>query len=335
MCIMAVAVGSHEDFPFVLAHNRDEFFARTATEVLQDDDGVVAAVDSQSGGTWMGLAASTGVVAALTNVRCGRAPEPIGTRSRGELVSRVLRGDVAALASSDFAAFNLLHGRLQADGAPPTLSLSVSSPASPTPWQTRTSPVLEPGVGAVLSKSNDHGGAMTAAADGEALARQRGPVRQGCTWPKAAWLRAEVERTLGGEELAAARGEAGARALLAALEPHLSAASMPARFGELAEGVEPSEWSSLNSNDERALHRAPFIAPTEMPVDGAGRGAYGTVSQSVLIQSKAERAVYYAHRQTVPSGTGPPGSPAAPGAWSWRKVDLPASFVRTGALLGH
>ena len=119
MCILTVAANAHPDYPLVIAHNRDEYFARTAAPLAMRGD-ILCATDAASGGTWMGLNVRSGAVAALTNVRC--APRA-GSRSRGELVLRVLRGDKAAAASDEYANYNLLHAVLTADG-PVDLSLS-------------------------------------------------------------------------------------------------------------------------------------------------------------------------------------------------------------------
>ena len=101
MCIMCVAVHAHDDFSFILAHNRDEFFSREATPAHTSADGILSAIDVLSGGTWMGLNVETGGIAALTNVRCPVQPS---SRSRGELVTRVLRG-VGVHDVSDLPAF--------------------------------------------------------------------------------------------------------------------------------------------------------------------------------------------------------------------------------------
>jgi len=336
MCILSMALDAHPDLPLVLTHNRDEFHARTASHVQQHDDGVLCALDAESGGTWMGVNVRTGAFAALTNVRCGRPPAP--TRSRGELVARVLRGDVDAVPSSDYAAFNLVHGVLRPDGAPADLSLSVSSPAAGVdgacdgerrPWRTHTSPIAhEPGLPRVVCKSNDAGGGLTGRAAARQLLEECGTgaaaVGSSHTWPKAAWLQAEVEAALEGlpRDLA---GEPAARALLSALEPSLSASGMPPPFGGMVDGVGPSSWSPLNDEEERTLHRGPFIAPVELR-DGAAAAAYGTVSQSVLIQSRRAGCLFYIHRQTLPAAADAPreGSPAAAWDWQWHTVPLPA-----------
>ena len=98
---MAVAIGAHPDYPLIVAHNRDEHLARTATPLAQHNE-VICATDEESGGTWMGMNVVTGVIAALTNVRAHGSGKP-GTRSRGELVSRVLAGDVPAATTATSA----------------------------------------------------------------------------------------------------------------------------------------------------------------------------------------------------------------------------------------
>ena len=89
MCLLAVASGASDEFPVVIAHNRDEYYARQASPLAIHEDGTLCATDVSSGGTWMGYNCATGHIAALTNVRAAAEP---GKRSRGELVSRALAG---------------------------------------------------------------------------------------------------------------------------------------------------------------------------------------------------------------------------------------------------
>ncbi len=129
MCLAALSIGQSERFPFVLAANRDEFFARASLPLAwwQPPDGmspassasclVLSGRDLTGGGTWMGMTA-TGRLALLTNVR-----EPgrnlASAPSRGELVLQCLRAprpDLVALATSPARnGFNLLSIDLSAD----------------------------------------------------------------------------------------------------------------------------------------------------------------------------------------------------------------------------
>ena len=298
MCVLTIAIDAHDDYPLVLTHTRDEYFARTATPLRQRGD-ILAAADSASGGTWMGLNVRTGAVAALTNVRM--APVP-GARSRGELVTRALTGDGArAISSSNYARYNLLHGQLSTDG--PDLSLTVSA-LTPTekPRTSRVGPL-------VGAKSNDHGDALTT--------RSSDPASE-CTWPKVAWLREEVECLLASERIQRATGKPGARELVAALAPLLSARALPTPYCDRASAWRPASMCPLPVAIERKLQAAPFIAPFELPTSDngvLGTGAhdflYGTVSQSVLVQCRSDGCVYYAYRETKPlTSSGPPAAAA-------------------------
>jgi len=127
---MAFALPACAGEPFVLAANRDEDRRRpTAPLALWHTDAgtpVWAGRDGRDGGTWMGLTPN-GRVALLTNVRepgsaqAGQAP--VGTRSRGELVTRwldtasqrvteALPRFLAELQPAEYNGFNLVLGDL-------------------------------------------------------------------------------------------------------------------------------------------------------------------------------------------------------------------------------
>lgn len=120
MCLILLAWQAHPRYPLVLAANRDEFFARPSAGAAfwEDAPHVLAGRDLQGGGTWLGVTRQ-GRFAALTNYRDPaqvRADAP----SRGELVSRFLRGDESpdayalwlAAAAPRYNGFNLLYGTL-------------------------------------------------------------------------------------------------------------------------------------------------------------------------------------------------------------------------------
>lgn len=90
MCILFIAVEQHPDYPLVIAANRDEFFARPTqpSHWWHDSPAVLAGMDNEAGGTWMGIN-KTGYLAALTNIRDPHktVENPI---SRGKLVSDYL-----------------------------------------------------------------------------------------------------------------------------------------------------------------------------------------------------------------------------------------------------
>ena len=118
MCLIVVAQGLRGDFPFILAANRDEFFARptAAAAFWPDAPQILAGRDLEQGGSWLGVT-RTGRIAAVTNYReGGRARR--GVRSRGWLVRDFLLSEVSAqdfLGEVDaqrdqYDAFNLLVG---------------------------------------------------------------------------------------------------------------------------------------------------------------------------------------------------------------------------------
>lgn len=118
MCTIVVLHRVHPEHPLVVAANRDEFYDRPALPPRRLDDapGVVAGVDCEHGGTWMGVHAS-GLFVGITNQRTWGFREP-APRSRGRValdalatgssegVRRLLRG----LDPSEYNSFNLLWG---------------------------------------------------------------------------------------------------------------------------------------------------------------------------------------------------------------------------------
>lgn len=100
MCLASVALGRSERFPFVIAANRDEFFARPAAPLdwwtaAPGQPPVLSGRDLTAGGTWLALTAA-GRAALVTNVR-----EPAllraGAPSRGALpLDWCLDGETAA-----------------------------------------------------------------------------------------------------------------------------------------------------------------------------------------------------------------------------------------------
>ncbi|HLT25559.1 MAG TPA: NRDE family protein [Zeimonas sp.] len=122
MCLIAFALGAHESFAFVVAANRDEFYAReTAPAAWWDGKHeIFGGRDLRAGGTWLAID-RRGRFAAVTNVR---EPDPVsGPRSRGALVADFVGGSGTpreyALRileqAEDYAGFNLLLVDLTAD----------------------------------------------------------------------------------------------------------------------------------------------------------------------------------------------------------------------------
>lgn len=143
MCTVISIFGTTA-FPFVLAGNRDEFFARPSRGFFRwppEEGGFIAGKDERSGGTWLGIGEH--LVAALTNDRLQGREAP-GVASRGELVVRALRSpslaafeaQLSTLAADHFGGFHLLvsdkrrmryftnvEGRLSARTVPPGVHL--------------------------------------------------------------------------------------------------------------------------------------------------------------------------------------------------------------------
>ena len=93
MCILFVANGIREDYPLIVAANRDEFFARPSREAhfWEDHPSVLAGRDEQAGGSWLGINRE-GRFAAVTNFRIP-SKHSNSAASRGELISRFLTGE--------------------------------------------------------------------------------------------------------------------------------------------------------------------------------------------------------------------------------------------------
>lgn len=123
MCLIAFAIGASEQWPLVIAANRDEFFDRPALPLArwQTEAGhsIVAGRDLLAGGSWLGIS-QTGRIAMLTNVR--EAPlhaTPPTAKSRGELVMRWLDEEQAnadefmtQIEPQAYGGFNLVLGDL-------------------------------------------------------------------------------------------------------------------------------------------------------------------------------------------------------------------------------
>lgn len=339
MCLLTVAANAHDDYPLIVLHNRDEYFQRSTTPLRLRDD-VLCATDQISGGTWMGLNVRTGQFAALTNVRANMGP----SASRGELVFRMLRGDQAAASSDEYKCYNLLHGNIAVTGGKKAVSLrlTVSIPPDGSPRTLEpmlqippisapaTAPSVSDGPSAadsqrlrcIIAKSNDTGGRWTTSSSSPDDA---------CTWPKAAWMRAEVERLLVDEEdNRALRGETGARDLLKALALPMSATSLPPPYSSRAASWIPMAHNPLPTGIERLLQQAPFIEKFELQLPGdpsasdapGASYAYGTVSQTVVIQCRSEACIFYAYRETQ---TGSNHGSNLDHEWTWWRVEVPLS----------
>lgn len=119
MCVLYLAYQYDSDTPLILIANRDEFYERPSVAAGYWDDApdIYAGRDLVSGGTWLGVTRG-GRLAAVTNYRDPSAP--IGSRSRGELVSAFLRSDQSPRSyiddiqgdASEYSGFNLIVGQI-------------------------------------------------------------------------------------------------------------------------------------------------------------------------------------------------------------------------------
>ena len=116
MCLAAIAIDAHPDFPFICLANRDEFHDRPTAPLHAWElkaGTLYAGEDLQSGGTWLGVG-SNAEFALLTNVRNSILNMPGTAPSRGALVvNAILNGHGPSEAESvHYAGFNLIHGKL-------------------------------------------------------------------------------------------------------------------------------------------------------------------------------------------------------------------------------
>jgi len=117
MCLIVFAWRPAHSQPLIVAANRDEFYARPTLPLAQwpEAPGVYAGRDLEAGGTWLGVGPHSRF-AALTNIR--NPGQPLGRRSRGELVAQFLTGEQSiddylaevASRSDEYSGFNLLVG---------------------------------------------------------------------------------------------------------------------------------------------------------------------------------------------------------------------------------
>ncbi|MGH7768768.1 MAG: NRDE family protein [Candidatus Binatia bacterium] len=100
MCTLAVYLREFDDYPLVVAANRDEHYSRPSASpwLLAEDPAIFGGRDLVAGGTWLGVN-EHGLVAAIVNRRV-KAPDTAGApRSRGLLCRDMLRAQDAAQAA--------------------------------------------------------------------------------------------------------------------------------------------------------------------------------------------------------------------------------------------
>lgn len=113
MCLIALAHRVSDRYPFVLAANRDEEYARPshAADFWPDAPDVFGGRDAVAGGSWLAMTRG-GRFAAVTNLRGATRK----SRSRGELVRAFVTSDAEPLAyaqsldMAQYAGFHLLAG---------------------------------------------------------------------------------------------------------------------------------------------------------------------------------------------------------------------------------
>ncbi len=114
MCLVVVAFNVQDNYPLVVAANRDEFHARPTQNAgwWPDQPDIVAGRDLQAGGTWLGLHRA-GRFATITNFRDAKTGRG-KLRSRGHLVTDFLLTEqspldyLQSISPDNYAGFNLL-----------------------------------------------------------------------------------------------------------------------------------------------------------------------------------------------------------------------------------
>ncbi len=123
MCTLALYLGQFENYPLVIAANRDEHFSRAAAapQMWPKNPGILAGKDLVAGGTWLGVNAR-GIAAGVVNRRlqldAGTTPRSRGLLCLDMLEAASLADAQAALPYEDagrYQAFLLLAA--SADGA--------------------------------------------------------------------------------------------------------------------------------------------------------------------------------------------------------------------------
>lgn len=150
MCLIVVAWQAHPDYPLVVAANRDEFYERPTQDAAPWPEAphIIAGIDLQAGGTWMGISTTTKRFAAITNVREPGVPK--GELSRGGLPRDFLLGNDSAetfligIDNRRYSGYNLLLSdgeefwyQSNRDGGPHRLQpgiYAVSNHLLDTPW---------------------------------------------------------------------------------------------------------------------------------------------------------------------------------------------------------
>ena len=113
MCLLAIQYQLVPDSPVLVAANREEFYERPTLppSIQSGKPRILCGVDSQAGGTWLGVN-QNGLFVGVCNRRRSRPTYP--TRSRGVLAKELLKAD-SALQARDRAMEEIASGKY--DGA--------------------------------------------------------------------------------------------------------------------------------------------------------------------------------------------------------------------------
>jgi uncharacterized protein with NRDE domain len=120
VCLLALGIDAHPDYPLVVAANRDERFSRPTLQAgwWEEHPHILAGQDAEAGGTWLGVTRS-GRIAAITNYWSSE-PADEQAPSRGSLVYDFLAGRTAPKAYAEYLrqegplynGFNLVFGNV-------------------------------------------------------------------------------------------------------------------------------------------------------------------------------------------------------------------------------
>jgi uncharacterized protein with NRDE domain len=107
VCTLAIYFGQFEDFPLIIAANRDEAFDRSSLPpaIVSKTPVIAAGKDLVAGGTWLGWN-EHGLVAGVLNRRTSPEAKSRAVRSRGLLCLDVLSGHDTAAACAVLLAQN-------------------------------------------------------------------------------------------------------------------------------------------------------------------------------------------------------------------------------------